>query len=66
MAALVGFSSMEQVVPIIHRDNIYKHTLGFIWRRFVFFLHLEGFFPLKLPVYPMFWEVREFNTKMNV
>ena len=45
MAALVGFSSMEQVVPIIHKDNIYKHTLGFIWRRFVFFLHLEGVFP---------------------
>ena len=45
MAALVGFSSMEQVVPIIHKDNIYKHTLGFIWQRFVFFLHLEGVFP---------------------
>ena len=45
MAALVGFSSMEQVVPIIHKDNICKHTLGFIWKRFVFFSTSKVFFP---------------------
>ena len=45
MAALVGFSSMEQGVPIIHKDNICKHTLGFIWKRFVFFSTSKVFPP---------------------
>ena len=64
MAAPVGFFLMEQVVPIIHNVNIYKHTLVFIWPRFVlFFPPRRLFYSLKLLVYPIFWEVREFDAK---